>query len=64
MLTTDGAQAWAVRVLGDEIRAENSGLRKAQKQSEITKQCFLCSSLTVFVVHRKKATSRLLAKSQ
>jgi len=59
-----GLRAWAGRVLGDEIRAENSGCVKAQNQSEITKQCFLCSSLSVFVVYRKKATSRLLAKSQ
>lgn len=59
-----GLRAWVVRVLGDEIKAENLGLGKAQKQSEITEQCFLCSSLMFFVVYGKKATSRLLAKSQ
>lgn len=54
-----GLRAQAVRVLGGETGDENSGLMKAQKQTEITKQCFLCSSLTVLVVYRKKATSRL-----
>lgn len=35
-----------------------------EKLRNISKQCFLCSSLTVFEVFKKKATSRLLAKSQ
>lgn len=36
-----GLRAWAVRVLGDEIRTENSGLGKAEKHQQAVLLMFL-----------------------